>query len=140
MPEEPVASILIVDDDEDTTDLLEKGVSVMGDFRISTVHSGREAMEIMEKKLAENDPPDLVLLDIMMADMDGTEVCRALKKDTRTSHIPVVAITVIHRGERGRWKKIMECGFDGYLEKPFSFSDLKKIIVKILDIQDTGVF
>ncbi len=127
MAEEPEASILIVDDDRDIAGLLEETVSIMGNYRIVTALSGKECLEIMQ-----GDLPDLVLLDIMMRDMDGTEVCRAIKKDERTSHIPVIAVTVIQKVHVIRYREIMASGVDEYVEKPFEFEELEEIIKRHL--------
>ncbi len=136
MPHNTSASILIVDDDQEIAELVDEGVSAIGQYRTDTAHSGSEALEKVERNM-----PDLVLLDIMLKDMDGTEVCRAIKKDERTSHIPVIALTVIHKNERKRSAEIMDSGVDEHLEKPFSFDDLNDSIerhLKYLSFPDTG--
>ncbi len=120
-------TILIVDDDEDIMELLENGISPMGDYRIVTASSGSEALEIIE-----NDPPDLIFLDIMMKDMDGTQVCRIIKGNEKTAHIPVIALTIIHKADRHRYNAIMEAGVDEYMTKPFSFEELKGLIERYL--------
>ena len=128
MPDEPSATILIVDDDVDIAELLDTVVSAMGDYRTFTAFSGSEALELVERE-----SPDLVLLDIMMDDMDGTEVCRAIKGNEKTSHIKVLAITSIHKTETGRYREILDSGVDDYLTKPFSFDDLKTRIERHLE-------
>jgi CheY-like chemotaxis protein len=121
-------TILIVDDDEDIADILEKYVSSMGNYRILRALSGKEALEVVE-----NHTPDLVLLDIMMEDIDGTEVCRAIKSAEKTSHIPVIAVTVIHKVHEKRYREILDSGVDAYVEKPFDYSVLKDVILRVLE-------
>ncbi len=123
-------AILIVEDDEEIANLLEEGLSLMGKYRISKALSGAEGLKIIK-----SDPPDLVLLDIMMEDMDGTEVCRFIKGNEKTSHIPVVAVTVIHKSEAKRCMDIKDAGIDAHVEKPFSFDELNGIIRKYLKLQ-----
>ncbi len=123
MSHEKTAYILIVDDDEDTAEMLQKGLSAMGNYRITTVHSGKEALELIQEE-----SPDLILLDIMMKGMSGTEVCKTLKADEKTAHIPVIAITVIHKVDRIRSQEIIDSGVDEYLEKPFTFQKLRSIV------------
>ena len=127
MSEPPTANILIVEDDEEIANLLEEGLSLIGNYRISKALSGHEALEKVR-----SEPPDIILLDIMMIDMDGTEICRAIKGDKSTSHIPVIAVTVIHKGETKRYRDIIESGVDEHVEKPFSFDELNEIIKRFL--------
>ena len=123
------ATILVVDDDEDIVELLEKGISSLGNYRIVSAISGSEALAIIAKEL-----PDLVLLDIMMEGLDGTQVCRAIKGDERTAHIPVIALTVIHKIDKKRYEDIMDSGVDEYITKPFSFVELNKVIVRHVEL------
>ena len=122
------ATILIVDDDEDILELFEENLSFMGDYSIVKAYSGKEALVLIEKA-----PPDLILLDIMMEDMDGTTVCKAIKSGEKTSHIPVIAVTAIHKVHEPRYREIMDSGVDEYLEKPFEYDELKGAIEQQLE-------
>ena len=130
MAEEPFTTILIVDDDEDITTMLEEGIATMGNFRIIKALSGAEAL-----LMVETEHPDLILLDIMMEGLDGTEVCRAIKSNRRTSHIPVIAVTVVQKEETEGTRMIMESGVDEHVSKPFAFSELEEIIMRHLKSQ-----
>jgi two-component system, cell cycle response regulator len=104
------ARVLVVDDVLPNVKLLEARLSAEY-FDVSTAHSGSEALA-----KATADPPDIVLLDVMMPGMDGFEVCRRLKADPRTRHVPVVMVTALSAAEdrvRG-----LECGADDFLTKP----------------------
>ena len=127
MPDPSSATILIVDDDNDILKLLEEYVSLIGDYRVILASSGREALE----KVKVNSP-DLILLDIMMEGMDGTEVCQLLKSNERTSHIPVIAATVIQKFQHVQYEEIMDSGVDGYVEKPFDYRTLEETIKRHL--------
>jgi two-component system cell cycle response regulator len=104
------ARILVVDDVPANVRLLEARL-LAEYFEVLTATSGPEAIEI-----CENDKVDVVLLDVMMPDMDGFDVCRILKGDPATSHIPIVMITALDQvSDRVRG---LEVGADDFLTKP----------------------
>ena len=104
------ARILVVDDVPANVKLLE--VRLLAEyFEVLTASNGADALET-----CENGKIDVVLLDVMMPDMDGFEVCRRLKSDPATSHIPVVMVTALdHVSDRIRG---LEAGADDFLSKP----------------------
>ena len=113
--DERVASelVLIVDDNEKNAKLARDVLRVAG-LRTLEAGSGGEALA-----LAFEHQPDVILMDIRLPDMDGTDAARRLKDDARTADIPVVALTSLTtNGESFR-----EAGFDGYLEKPISVAE-----------------
>lgn len=104
------ARILVVDDIESNVRLLE--ARLMAEyFQVLTASNGADALEI-----CSNGQCDIVLLDVMMPEMDGFEVCRRLKNDPKTMHIPVVMVTALDQPE----DRIMglEAGADDFLTKP----------------------
>jgi two-component system cell cycle response regulator DivK len=104
--------ILIVDDNEQNRRLAREVLRFAG-FRTLEAGGGAEGVA-----LAAEHRPDLVLMDIRMADMNGAEALRRLREDVRTAEIPVVAVTTsTMKGDRER---LLGAGFDGYLEKPIS--------------------
>ena len=104
------ARILVVDDIPANVKLLE--VRLLAEyFEVLTASNGADALET-----CENGKIDVVLLDVMMPDMDGFEVCRRLKSDPATAHIPVVMVTALdHVSDRVRG---LEAGADDFLTKP----------------------
>src|SRR6476661_8322060 len=83
------ARVLVVEDVDANVKLLEARLTA-DYFEVRTARSGREALEI-----CANERADVVLLDVMMPGMDGFEVCRRLKAETRTRHIPVIMVTAL---------------------------------------------
>lgn len=104
--------ILIVDDTPANIKLLHN--LLCNDYHVNAATNGADALKIV----ASDEQPDLILLDIMMPEMDGYEVCRRLKEDIKTSHIPVLFITALDEEEdetRG-----LELGAVDYITKPIS--------------------
>ena len=108
----PKERILVVDDEEDLLELLKYNLTKEG-YRVACVASGEEAIQ-----KARNDLPDLVVLDLLLPNVDGLEVCRVLKNDVRTKHVPVIILTA--KGEETDMVTGLEMGADDYLAKPFS--------------------
>lgn len=104
--------VLVVDDDTGTLNLMNALLSARYIIKLAT--TGRKALEIA---LADT-PPDLVLLDIMMPDLDGHEVCRQLKADPKTSEIPVIFLTAMAQIEDER--QGFALGAADYITKPIS--------------------
>ena len=120
-------SIMIVDDEEELLNFLSK---VLGkEYSIMRAAGGAQALELLKGNI-----PDLIVSDIMMAGMDGMELCRRIRNGMETSHIPVVLLTA-RTGESSRIEGF-ECGADAYIEKPFSPDYLRKQIANILQKRD----
>ncbi len=112
MDEQARSSILIVDDIPANIKVL--GESLRADYRIRLATDGEKAL----KMARSSNPPDLILLDIVMPKMDGYEVCRHLKEDPTTRNIPVIFITAM--AEEEDETKGLACGAVDYITKPFS--------------------
>jgi len=108
----PKESILVVDDTPENVDVLAGILS--RDYRIKVALSGKKALQIAQC----DDPPDLILLDVMMPEMDGYEVCRQLKQSLKTRDIPVIFITA--KTEVADETKGLEVGAVDYITKPIS--------------------
>lgn len=105
-------SILVVDDNQENIDVLKGILSDHYTVRVAT--NGRLAL----KAVFSQKPPDLILLDVMMPEMDGYEVCRLLKEDERTQHIPVIFVTA--KSEVKDETYGFSIGAEDYLTKPVS--------------------
>jgi two-component system, OmpR family, alkaline phosphatase synthesis response regulator PhoP len=104
--------ILVVDDEEDLLELVNYNLSKEG-YRVNCVGTGEEALEEARKQL-----PDLIVLDLLLPTVDGLEVCRLLKSDANTQHIPIIMLTA--KSEEADVVAGLELGADDYLTKPFS--------------------
>jgi DNA-binding response OmpR family regulator len=111
------AKLLIVEDDFDISNMLQIYFTGLG-YAIDIAARGSEALEKTRKKM-----PHLIVLDIMLPDIDGYEVCRRLRTNTRTSHIPVIFLT--QKDERSDRLQGLELGADDYITKPFDIEELK---------------
>ncbi|HET9589933.1 MAG TPA: response regulator [Anaerolineales bacterium] len=111
------ARLLVVEDDVDIGNMLKIYFSGM-DFDVDIAVRGADALEKTKKVL-----PHLIVLDIMLPDIDGYEVCRNLRTNMRTSHIPVIFLT--QRDERSDKLQGLELGADDYITKPFDIEELK---------------
>jgi PleD family two-component response regulator len=109
--------LLVVEDDADIANMLKIYFSGL-DYIVDTAPRGSVALEKTRQVL-----PHLIILDIMLPDIDGYEVCRTLRTNTRTSHIPVIFLT--QKDERSDKLQGLELGADDYITKPFDIEELK---------------
>src|SRR3546814_2889759 len=108
--------ILLVEDDSALAELLTYNLE-REDFEIQHTADGEEAM-----LLAQENPPDLVLLDWMIEGLSGIEVCRRLRRRAETANVPIIMLTA--RGEEADRVRGLETGADDYVTKPFSPREL----------------
>jgi two-component system phosphate regulon response regulator PhoB len=119
--------ILVVEDESDVADLLTLNFRKAG-FRISTAADGASGLQ-----KARDDRPDFIVLDLMLPKMSGLEVCKILKNDTATSHIPILMLTA--KAEEIDRIVGLEIGADDYVTKPFS---PREILLRIRAILRRG--
>ena len=121
------ARILIVDDHEDNVDLLQARLEAWG-YLTSSANDGDVALRMIEEN-----PPDLVLLDVMMPTIDGTEVARRVKQNKALPFIPIIMQTALDSTEA----KVegLEAGADDYITKPIDFAELKARLRSMLRIK-----
>lgn len=108
--------ILVVDDEPDTVELIEFNLKGAG-YEVVTADDGAEAL-----KKARSTPPDLILLDLMLPELDGLEVCKLLRRHSETAHIPIIMLTA-KAAEIDRVLGL-ELGANDYVTKPFSPREL----------------
>ena len=121
--------ILIVDDTEANIDIL---VETLGqEYEVSVALSGPEALESISEEV-----PELILLDVMMPEMDGYEVCRRLKTDERTADVPVIFITAL--SEAADEAKGLELGAIDYITKPINPAIVKARVKNHLELREAA--
>ncbi|MBF0285430.1 MAG: response regulator [Magnetococcales bacterium] len=118
--------ILIVDDQQSNVDVLR---DILSDYRRSVALNGRQALRLV----ASDDPPDLILLDIMMPEMNGYEVCRRLKEDSRTREIPVIFVTA--KKETMDEAEGFRLGGVDYITKPFRSESVLRRVAMHLELK-----
>ena len=121
----PRRTILIVEDNELNLKLLQDVLDFHG---YSTVVTGLGAEAL---SLARQYHPDLILLDIQLPDIAGTEVARRLKADGQTHAIPIIAVTAFAMS--GDRKKILDSGCDDYISKPFNLQAFLALVERHFD-------
>lgn len=109
----------MIEDEEHICDLVKVNLEAEG-YLVNCVGTGEAGL----KKIKAS-PPDLIILDLYLPKLDGWEVCRRLKKDKKSSNIPVLMLTISSDVEKG-----YAVGADLYLKKPFTIEDL------IADVKD----
>jgi len=120
----PDKSILIVEDEKDIQELIRYNLSKEG-YRVTSADSGEEGL-----KTAQSLHPDLVILDLMLPGLDGLEVCRQMKKNSATAHIPIIMLTA--KGDESDIVAGLEMGADDYVTKPFSLKVFTSRVLAVL--------
>jgi two-component system phosphate regulon response regulator PhoB len=118
------AKILVADDEPDALELIEVNLKSAG-YEVLTAADGRAALQQARAAV-----PDLVLLDIMLPEMDGLEICKALRHDNATSAIPIIMLTA--RATEIDRVLGLELGADDYITKPFSPRELVLRVKNVL--------
>ena len=113
---------------EDNADVVAYTASCLPDYRLAVANDGKEGFEIAKEII-----PDLIVTDVMMPFVDGFELCRLLRSDEHTSHIPIVMLTA--KADIESKLEGLNTGADAYLEKPFNKEELLIRINKLLELR-----
>jgi two-component system alkaline phosphatase synthesis response regulator PhoP len=127
--EQPQSRVLVVDDEEDLLELVRYNLAKEG-YQVECVASGELAL-----KSARRQPPDLIVLDLMLPAVDGLEVCRRLKSEGKTRDVPIIMLTA--KSEERDMIVGLECGADDYITKPFSPRVLSARVKALLRRRET---
>ncbi|MFQ5600946.1 MAG: response regulator [Candidatus Krumholzibacteriia bacterium] len=122
---ERMLRVLLVEDDELNMELLHTVLEASG-FDVLTAADARAGVE-----LARREQPDVVLMDLQLPEMDGLEATRVLRKDPKTSHIPVIAVTA--HVKKDDEKRSFEAGCVLHLPKPVDTRSLPEIVARVID-------
>ncbi len=120
--------VLAIDDDPKILRMIKTILSAETDLEVLTANSGFQAGLTISLYM-----PDIILLDMLMPDIDGFEVCRRLKSDERTKDIPIIAVTVLKDSKE--IKRMQLAGITDYISKPFKAQDLLAKIKEHLSLQ-----
>ncbi|MGC8837382.1 MAG: GGDEF domain-containing response regulator [Anaerolineae bacterium] len=120
----PKSRILVVEDDTDIATMLQIYFDSQG-YETHVVGRGLDALEFCRRT-----PPNLIILDIRLPDIDGYEVCRSLRSTLRTSHIPILFLT--QKDERSDKIAGLQLGADDYITKPFDIEELRLRVQNVL--------
>ena len=107
--------VLLVEDEPDLNETISFNLDSEG-YEVASVFNGKDALKAIEKK-----KPDLILLDLMLPDMSGLEICRELRSSKKTKKIPIMMVTA--KGEEVDRIVGFELGADDYIVKPFSIRE-----------------
>jgi CheY-like chemotaxis protein len=117
--------VLVVDDDDAIREVAQSSLEIVAGWEVEVASSGLQALE---RAVAE--PPDAILLDVMMPSMDGPTTFARLQADARTRNVPVVLLTAkVQPAERRRWEQL---GVAGVLAKPFDPLELPGQVADLL--------
>lgn len=126
--DEPLTgTVLVVDDNAQNAELLEAYLDDMG-VTVAVAHDGQAALDAVA-----SEPPDLILMDIMMPRMSGYQATERLKSDPKTKDIPIIMVTAL--GEVGDVERAVDCGADDFLTKPVNKLELLTRVRSLLRVR-----
>ena len=108
----PKEKILIIEDEKDINELIQYNLEKEG-YRVTAAYDGQGGLDAIKKEV-----PQLVILDLMLPEIDGLEVCRLIKQGDRTRHVPIIMLTA--KSEESDLVVGLQLGADDYVTKPFS--------------------
>lgn len=118
--------VLLAEDDIGNMDVMRAELDALG-YEVTIAKNGLEAVE-----MATSNPPDLIVMDILMPRMDGFQAVSRIKQNPKTKAIPILAATCL--AEPADEQKCFKIGCDGYIAKPFTYKELGAAIAKLLRV------
>ena len=119
--------ILLVEDHPGTIEVMQRELEILG-YEVRVAKNGEAAV-----KMATSEPPDLIVMDILLPKMDGLKAASQIRENPKTRTIPILAATALARP--GDKEKCLEGGCDGYIAKPFNHQQLGAAINALLEAQ-----
>jgi CheY-like chemotaxis protein len=126
IPKRDKPTILVVDDEEDIRRLLRRVLAENG-YEVIEAEKGLEALQAVRSQV-----PDLILLDAMLPEVHGFDICRRIKGSKRYGHIPIIMVSAIYRGWRFAEDLKSSYGVEAFLEKPFKIGDVLTLVERAL--------
>jgi len=120
-----MAKVILVVEDNSANRTLLRDILIYRGYEVIEAENGRVGLELAAERM-----PDLILMDVQMPVMDGYTAIAILKKDPKTKHIKVIAVTSFAMA--GDRKKVMDAGADGYISKPISTKELPKLVEELI--------
>lgn len=117
--------IYIVEDNRKNMELFIAVLETLPDLKIFTATKGKEGLELIK-----SGNPDIIILDIQLPDINGTEICKELREIERFRTTPIIAVSSL--AMKGDKEMIMEAGFDNYISKPIMIKDFRVFIKNLL--------
>lgn len=122
--------ILLADDEADILKVLKRFLEIDG-FEVTTSCAGKDALNKINSEIF-----DLLILDVMMPEINGWEICKKAKENPKTKNVPVIILTA--KSQNVDAIMSYECGADEYATKPFDYSELSVTIKKLLSQDETN--
>jgi len=120
--------IVIVEDNKKNLELFKAVLGMIQNLEISAKENGIEGLELIK-----SEEPDIILLDIQLPDINGTEICKELRKMDKFKNTPIIAVTSF--AMKGDKDRIIEAGFNDYVSKPLNIIDFRKKIQNLVEIE-----
>ncbi len=120
--------IIIVEDNRKNLELFKAVLGMIPNLEILAKENGKDGLELII-----SEEPDIILLDIQLPDMKGTDICKELRKMEKFFHTPIIAVTSFAmKGDKAR---IIEAGFNDYVSKPLNILEFRKKIQNIIEVE-----
>lgn len=123
----PLPSVLVIDDEPDNFDVIDTFLGEQ-EYQLNYASSGQEAL-----KLLDTFNPDVILLDVMMPNMSGIDVCKILKADPKWQHVPIIIVTSLTSKED--LSRCLNAGADDFISKPVNSTELRSRLQSMLRIK-----
>jgi two-component system cell cycle response regulator DivK len=120
--------IVIVEDNKKNMELFKAVLGMIQNLEISTKENGKEGLELIK-----SEEPDIILLDIQLPDINGTEICKELRKMDKFKNTPIIAVTSF--AMKGDKDRIIDAGFNDYVSKPLNIIEFRKKIQSFMEIE-----
>ena len=124
--------IIIVEDNRKNLELFKAVLGMIPNLEILAKENGKDGLELIK-----SEEPDIILLDIQLPDMKGTDICKELRKMKKFFNTPIIAVTSF--AMKGDKERIVEAGFNDYVSKPLNILEFRKKIQNIIEINTIPV-